>query len=63
MITDAPWYVSNAILDADLGILYVQYVIHQECNNHHTGLETHENLLLKKLLLREEKTTQKKLAN
>jgi hypothetical protein len=24
------------------------------CNNHHTRLETHENPLLKKLLLREE---------
>jgi hypothetical protein len=51
MIVDAPWYVSNATLHADLG---VQDVIHQKCNNHHTILETHENPLLKKLILREE---------
>jgi hypothetical protein len=54
MIVDAPWYVSNATLHADLNISYVQDVIHQKCNNHHTTLETHENPLLKTLLLREE---------
>jgi hypothetical protein len=51
---DAPWYVSNATLQANLGISYVQDVIHQKCNNHHTRLEPHENPFLKKLLLREE---------
>jgi hypothetical protein len=51
MIVDARWYVSNATLHADLGISYVQDVIHQKCNNHDTRLETHENPLLKKLLL------------
>jgi hypothetical protein len=54
MIVDAPWYVSNATLHADLGISYVQDVIHKKCNIHHTRLETHENPLLKTLLLREE---------
>jgi hypothetical protein len=55
MIVDAPWYVSNAItLHADLGISYVQDVIHQKCNKHHTALEAHENPLLKTLLVREE---------
>jgi hypothetical protein len=54
MIVDAPWYVSNATLHADLGISYVQDVIHQKCNKHHTTLETHENPLLKTLLVREE---------
>jgi hypothetical protein len=39
---------------ADVGISYVQDVIHQKCNNHYTRLETHENPLLKQLLLREE---------
>jgi hypothetical protein len=48
------WYVSNATLHADLGISYVQDVIHQKCNNHHTRLGTHENPPLKTLLLREE---------
>jgi hypothetical protein len=33
MIVDAPWYVSNATLHADLGISYVQEVIHQKCKN------------------------------
>jgi hypothetical protein len=47
-------YVSNATLHADLGISYVQDAIHQKCIKHHTTLETHENSLLKKLLLREE---------
>jgi hypothetical protein len=55
MIVDAPWYVSNATLHADLGISYVQDVIHQKCNKHHTRLETHENPPLKTPLLREEK--------
>jgi hypothetical protein len=54
MIVDAPWYVSNATLHADLGVSYVQDAIHQKCNKHHTRLETHENPLLKTLLLREE---------
>jgi hypothetical protein len=47
MIVDAQWYASNATLHADLSISYVQDVIHQKCNNHHTRLETHENPLLK----------------
>jgi hypothetical protein len=51
MIVDAPWYVSNATLHADLGISYVQEVMHQKCNKHHTTLE---NPLLKTLLVREE---------
>jgi hypothetical protein len=54
MIVDAPWYVSNATLHADLGISYVHEIIHQKCNKHHTRLGTHENPLLKTLLLREE---------
>jgi hypothetical protein len=54
MILDAPWYVSNATIHVDLGISYVQVVIHQKCNKHHTRLETHENPLLKALLVREE---------
>jgi hypothetical protein len=54
MIVDAAWYVSNATLHADLGISYVQDVIHQKCNKHHTTHGTHENPLLTALLLREE---------
>jgi hypothetical protein len=37
-----------------LGISYVQDVIHQKCNKHHTTLETQENPLLKTILVREE---------
>jgi hypothetical protein len=54
MIVDAPWYVSIAKLHADLGISNVHEVIHQKCNKHHTTLGTHENPLLKTLLVREE---------
>jgi hypothetical protein len=54
MIVDAPWYVTNATLHADLGISYVHEVIHQKCNKHHTRLGTHENQLLKTLLVGEE---------
>jgi hypothetical protein len=54
MIVDVPWYVSNAALHADLGISYVHEVIYQKCNKHHTRLGTHENPLLKTLLVREE---------
>jgi hypothetical protein len=56
MIVDVD--VSNATLHADLGISYVQDAIHQKCNKHRTTLETHENQLLKTLLVREH-TTQK----
>jgi hypothetical protein len=54
MIVDAPWYVSNATLHVDLGMSYVQDVIHQNCNNHHIKLGTHENPPLKTLLVRQE---------
>jgi hypothetical protein len=54
MIVDVPWYVSNATLHADLDISYVNEVIHQKCNKHHTRLGTHENPLFKTLLLGEE---------
>jgi hypothetical protein len=54
MIVDAPWYVSNATLHADLGISYVHEAIHEKCNKHHTRLGTHENPLLKTQLLGEE---------
>jgi hypothetical protein len=54
MTVDAPWYVSNATLYADLGISYVQDAFHQKSNKHHTRLGTHENPLLKTLLLRGE---------
>jgi hypothetical protein len=54
MIVEAPWYDSNATLHADLGISYVQDVIHQKCNKHHTTLETNENPLLKTRLVRDE---------
>jgi hypothetical protein len=50
MIVDAPWYVSNATLHADLGISYVREVINQKCNKHHTA---HEKPLLKTLLAKE----------
>jgi hypothetical protein len=54
MIVDAIWYVSNAALHASLGISYVQDVIHQKCNKHHTALVTHVNPLLKTPLVRDE---------
>jgi hypothetical protein len=47
MIVDAPWYVSNATLHADLGISYIQDAIHQKCSKHHARLVTQENPLLK----------------
>jgi hypothetical protein len=53
MKVDAPRYVSNGTLHADLGITYVKDVIHQKCNKHHTTLVTHVNPLLKTLLVRE----------
>jgi hypothetical protein len=53
MIVDAPWYVSNATLHADLGISYIQDDIHQKCNKYHTRLGAHENPLLKTLLVKE----------
>jgi hypothetical protein len=55
MIADVPCYVSNATLHADLGISYVQDAIHQKYNKHHTTHDTHENPLLKALVVREQK--------
>jgi hypothetical protein len=49
MIVDAPWYVSNATLLADLGISPIQDVIQQRSNKHHNKIKTHENPLLKTL--------------
>jgi hypothetical protein len=48
MVVDAPSYVSNATLHADLGISYVHEVIHQKCNKHHTRLETRSSKQEKK---------------
>jgi hypothetical protein len=63
MIVDAPWYVSNATLHAYLGISYVQDVIYQKCNKHHTRLESHENPPPQNTTVKRRKqTTQKKLA-
>jgi hypothetical protein len=61
MIVHAPWYVSNATLHANLGISYVQDVIHQKCNKHYTTLVTHETPLLKTLLVREENRRLKRI--
>jgi hypothetical protein len=52
MIVDAPCYVSSAALHADLGISSVQDVIQQKSNKHHNKIKTHETLLLKTLLAR-----------
>jgi hypothetical protein len=46
--------IVDATLHAHLGISYVHEVIHQKCNKHRTRLGTHENPLLKTLLLGEE---------
>jgi hypothetical protein len=54
MIVDAPWYVSNATLLADLGISSVQNVIQQRSSKHHNKIKTHENPLLKTLLARDD---------
>jgi hypothetical protein len=50
------WFNIKPYSNANLrsGMSYVQDVIHQKCNNHHTRLETHGNPLLKTLLIREE---------
>jgi hypothetical protein len=52
MIVDAPWYVSNATLHADLVISSVEDVIQQRSNKHHNKIKTHEKPLLKTLLAR-----------
>jgi hypothetical protein len=54
MTVDAPWYVSNATIHADLGISSVQDVIQQRSNKHQNKIKTHENPLLKKQLARDD---------
>jgi hypothetical protein len=47
MVVDAPWCVSSATLHADLGISYVQDVIHPKMQQTSHQTRTHENPLLK----------------
>jgi hypothetical protein len=53
MIADAPRYVSNATLHADIGISSVKDVIQQRSNKHHIKIKTHENPLLETLLAKD----------
>jgi hypothetical protein len=48
-ITNAPWYITNAMIHSDLGILPVQDVIHDRSNKHRTKLQSHPNPLLQSL--------------
>jgi hypothetical protein len=54
MIVDAPWYVSNATLHADLGISSLQDVTQKRNSKHHNRIKTHEKPLLKTLLARDD---------
>jgi hypothetical protein len=54
MTVDAPRYVSNATLHADLGLSSAQDVIQQRSNKHHNKIETHETPLIKTLLARDD---------
>jgi hypothetical protein len=58
MITNAPWYVSNLTLHADLKIPYVREVITKKYVKHHQKLETHPNPQLHPLLDIGPKTTE-----
>jgi hypothetical protein len=55
MIINAPWYVSNATLYADLGISSVQDVMQQRSNKHHNKIKTHINPLSETLLAIDDK--------
>jgi hypothetical protein len=44
-ITDAPWYITNAMIHSDLGIPTVQDVIHDRSNKHRAKLQSHPNPL------------------
>jgi hypothetical protein len=54
MTVDAPWYVSNATIHADLDISSVQNVIQQRSIKHDNKIKTHENPPLKTLLARDD---------
>jgi hypothetical protein len=54
MTVDAPLYVCNATLHADLSISSVQDVIQQRNSKHHNRIKTHETPFLKTLLVKDD---------
>jgi len=46
---NAPWYITNAMIHSDLGILTVQDVIHDRSNKHRAKLQSRPNPLLQSL--------------
>jgi hypothetical protein len=49
-ITNAPWYVTNHTLHADLHIPYVREVFQERIANHRTAIASHPNQLMVPLL-------------
>jgi hypothetical protein len=45
MITDAPWYVANALLQRDLHVPSVKEEIQRLCSQYSARLDSHPNLL------------------
>nr|CAH7720035.1 unnamed protein product [Callosobruchus chinensis] len=49
-IVDAPWYITNQTLHADLHVPAVKEIIHEKAVKHHDNLGVHLNPLLEDLL-------------
>jgi len=49
-MVDAPWHVSNSTLHNDLGIPFINAVLHERSSKYHDRLEVHPNALLQPLL-------------
>ena len=49
-MADTPWYISNSTLHNDLGIPFINEVLHERSSKYHERLEVHPNTLLQPLL-------------
>jgi hypothetical protein len=61
MITNAPWYVTNEILNDDLKVPFIKYVIQEKSINNHDKLGNHSNNILQPLLEKQQRRRLKKL--
>jgi len=50
-MADAPWYISDSTFHNDLGIPFINEVLHERSSRHHERLEVHPSALLQQPLL------------
>jgi hypothetical protein len=61
MITNAPWYVTDQIVQDDLKLPFIKDAIQDKSINHHDKLGNHSNAILQPLLEQQQRRRLKKL--